>query len=85
MRQSQSQEGGFNVESLPSGNQDGDNSDNDSGWSLGQILGVTIGGAAVAYMGVVLVGVVIWGVVRVRRRRRWSNPNSEDIPLVKKL
>jgi phospholipase B1 len=83
VRQSQGKEGEFNAQSDPSSQeQSGDNS---SGWSLGQIFGVTVGTAAAAYMGLVVVGVVVGGVAWGRRRRRRANPNTETIPLVKKL
>ena len=83
VRQSQGKEGEFNAESDPSSQEQ--SKDNSSGWSLGQIFGVTVGTAAAAYMGLVVVGVVIEGVTWGRRRRRRANPNIETIPLVKKL
>ena len=75
-------DGGFGAESLP-GDQGGDSPD--SGRGLGQIFGMAIGGAAIAYLAVVVVGVAIGGTVWVRRRRRLAGPDSEAIPLVKRL
>ena len=86
MKESQGKDGGFNAQSEPSSTgEEGGGGDSSSEWSLGQILGVAVGSAAVAYLAVVVLGVVIGGVVWARRRRRRANPNTETIPLVKKL
>ena len=75
----QAQSGGFNAQSEPDPNE---SSQGDSGWSLGQIFGVAIGSAATAYLVVaVAVGMVVWA----RWRRHQASPNSEAIPLVKRL
>jgi hypothetical protein len=75
----QAQSGGFNAQSEPDPNEDGQDN---SGWSLGQIFGVAIGSAATSYLVVaVVVGMIVWA----RRRRHQASPNSEIIPLVKKL
>lgn len=78
--EAESEGGGFNAQSLPNPEEES----HDDGWSISQIFGVAIGTAAAAYMVAVVVGVAIGGAVWVRRRRP-ATPNTEALPLVKRL